>query len=266
MYVGIVSGAMLPIGRVFGLDSSQKEWVVSCTVLAAFGSSLLGGNKLNEWLGRKGSLLVASFIFTLGSVLLAAAWNYAALIVGRLIVGIAIGISSVTSPMYLAEVASSNVRGKLVTIYGLSICTGQFIAGIIAGIFDSLFPDQGWRGMMAFAAVPAVAMFAGFYLYLPESPRWLVMDNQNSQAQAVLQSIRNSSREANQEYQEIVTSLSISSALTAPTTNDGNTFKDNPTIKMLKHPPTRRALVLGCGLMLLQQFAGINTVMYYGML
>lgn len=104
---GVISGAMLPIQRAFQLNNFQEEVVVSSTVLAAFVSSVVGGN-LNQSLGRRRCILAAAAIFTAGSVLLFGAMNYASLVLGRVVVGVGIGIASLTTPMYIAEVYVQN--------------------------------------------------------------------------------------------------------------------------------------------------------------
>lgn len=144
---GVISGAMLPIQRAFHLNKFQEEVVVSSTVLAAFCSSVVGGN-LNQSLGRRRCILLAAAIFTLGSVLLFAAMNYPSLVLGRIVVGVGIGIASLTTPIYIAEVALPQMRGRLVTVNAFLVTLGQFTAGIVDGIFDQIAPDWGWRFML----------------------------------------------------------------------------------------------------------------------
>lgn len=106
---------MLPIRRYFHLNHYQQEVVVSSTVFAAFISSIIGGI-INTRYGRRNTIRIASIIFTIGSFILFIAWNYEILIFGRIIVGIGIGLASLTTPIYIAEVATPTLRGKLVTI------------------------------------------------------------------------------------------------------------------------------------------------------
>lgn len=287
---GVISGAMLPMRRAFDLDASQQEVVVSSTVFAAFLSSLVGGT-LNHKLGRRMSILIAAAVFTFGSVILGLACNYWMLVIGRIILGIGIGIASLTTPMYIAEVALPRMRGQLVTINTLMITFGQFFAGMVDGAFDQYFPVDGWRFMLGLAAVPSIIMWIGF-LKLPESPRWLAGKGRMKEATQVLYNLRDSEHEAEIELQEI--------AYMMPAQNDCDSAKSRSSLKygsdtsletqdslsnqddsssaaslvdedgfifrfyqMLAHAPTRRALILGCGLMAVQQFSGINTVMYY---
>ncbi|GFH48152.1 hypothetical protein CTEN210_04628 [Chaetoceros tenuissimus] len=306
---GVISGAMIPISRQFDLTNVQQEIVVSSTVLAAFIASLFGGT-MNSKYGRKYTILAASGIFIIGAVLMGIAWSYHALLAGRCIIGIGIGFASLTTPIYIAEVASPSIRGKLVTVNGLLICFGQFSAGMIDGILDEIDPHSGWRLMLGLAALPSLIMFVGFQ-YMPESPRWLVMEGRNEEARRVLISIRDSDDEANSELEEIIQVCSLMTATVTTSNNndmfnydsDGNSssssggteneglqmnlmenenthsFNDSPNgnpmtaqpeasfmqqvRSMMSDPVCYRALKLGCGMMILQQMSGINTVMYY---
>ena len=106
---------MLPLRRALSLTEGQQEVVVSITVLAALGSSLAGG-ALNQAHGRRWVILVAASVFSTGSVVLLGAWDFATLVLGRIIVGVGIGLASLTTPLYIAEVAVPRMRGQLVTI------------------------------------------------------------------------------------------------------------------------------------------------------
>lgn len=309
---GVISGAMPPISRTFGLTTVQQEVVVSATVLAAFISSLVGGT-INKKYGRRYTILMASCVFTIGAVLMGTAWDYHSLVLGRIIVGVGIGLASLTTPIYIAEVAAPSMRGTLVTVNGLLICFGQFSAGMIDGILDEIDPVDGWRVMLGLAAIPSIVMFVGFQ-YMPESPRWLVMEGRYDEAKTVLNSIRESDNEADGELQEIINVCALmmggSSAEGTdeddddadaddafqynsddsgdalelnPMENDhslsplrfgeANAYQDNASTSkrtsssflsqvkdMVGDPPTLRALKLGCGMMVLQQLSGINTV------
>lgn len=331
---GVISGAMLPIKRRFNLTPSQQEVVVSSTVLAAFFSSLFGGS-INNTFGRRIAILFAAGVFTIGSLWLLVAWNYESLVLGRIVIGVGIGVASLTTPIYIAEVALPRMRGQLVTVNAFLVTFGQFTAGMVDGVFDEIMPDSGWRLMLGLAAIPSIVMFAGFYFYLPESPRWLAMAGQREKASEVLKSLRESDADAEVELVEILdsvvppktdsdeetagggdaegvnTTANGHSTLRLPDDDDqldgeggleaandvaGLDGPENPdhasdvqrnrnvltasarSVKttihksqtvahrvydMVTDAPTRRALVLGCGLMVVQQCSGINTVMYY---
>ena len=281
---GVISGALLPIRRAFELTDWQQEMVVSSTVLAALFSSL-GGGAINATWGRRPSILLAAFVFTLGSIILMFAWDYSSLILGRVVVGLAIGIASLTTPMYIAEAAEPSMRGQLVTINAFLVTLGQFTAGMVDGLFVELMPISGWRCMLGLAAIPSIVMFWGFWS-LPESPRWLVIQGKVEDARIVLCSLRKTEQEASQELLEIIDSLSDRNidnrennnvnqehetwdyGSGSPNSNHSRRSNNhsglfNSITTMFYDPAARGALVLGCGLMLVQQFSGINTVMYY---
>jgi MFS family permease len=282
---GVISGAMPPLARAFNLSIGQQGFVVSSTVLSAFLASIVGGT-VNDRYGRKKTIIIASSVFTVGGILMGVALNYSLLVIGRLTIGVGIGLSSLTSPMYIAEVAAPAMRGTLVTINLFMVCFGQFFAGMLDGIFDQIDPDNGWRLMLGLAAVPSLVMLIGFQ-YLPESPRWLAMNGRHDEARVVLRSVRDTDSEADEELNEIIYIVDIMNSLGRDDNEDGEEmnnldsndhghieqFTQNPSTgrvayfkhlkEMLSHSPTRRALILGCGMMLLQQLSGINTVMYF---
>lgn len=122
---GVISGAMLPLARAFDLTAEEKEVVVSSTVLAALVASLAGGS-LNDKLGRRKCCLIASVVFSFGSAVLLICWDYPSLVFGRIIVGLGIGIASLTTPIYISEMALPRMRGQLVTVNALLVTVGQF--------------------------------------------------------------------------------------------------------------------------------------------
>ncbi|XP_032076467.1 proton myo-inositol cotransporter [Thamnophis elegans] len=248
---GVVSGALLLLKKELRLDAAWQELLVSSTVGAAALAALLGG-ALNGYWGRRACILLASLLFTAGAVLLAAAPDKETLLGGRLVVGLGIGIASMTVPVYIAEVAPPHLRGRLVTINTLFITGGQFFASVIDGAFSYL-PKGGWRYMLGLSAVPAVIQFVGF-LFLPESPRWLIQKGQTQKARRILSRMRGN-QSIDDEYESIKNNIDE---------EQKEIGAGGPVIyRMLTYPPTRRQLIVGCGLQMFQQLAGINTVMYY---
>ncbi|XP_023824964.1 proton myo-inositol cotransporter [Salvelinus sp. IW2-2015] len=249
---GVISGAMLLLKREMNLSALWQEVLISSTVATAALSALAGG-LLNGVFGRRVCILLASFIFTAGGIVLSAAPDKEVLLVGRLIVGLGLGIASMTVPVYIAETSPPHLRGQLVTVNTLFITGGQFTASIIDGAFSYLRHD-GWRYMLGLSVVPAVLQFVGF-LFLPESPRWLIQKGLTQKARRVLSQIRGN-QNIDEEYDSIKNSIEE---------EEKDCGGDGPVIwRMLTYPPTRRALLVGCGLQMFQQLSGINTVMYYG--
>ncbi|XP_033941112.1 proton myo-inositol cotransporter-like isoform X2 [Pseudochaenichthys georgianus] len=248
---GVVSGAMLLLKKEMNLSALWQELLVSSTVWAAAFSALAGGS-LNGWLGRRVCILLASFIFTIGGIILTLAPDKVVLLVGRVIVGLGIGIASMTVPVYIAEVSPPHLRGQLVTINNLFITGGQFIATVIDGAFSYMSHD-GWRYMLGLSVVPAVLQFCGF-LFLPESPRWLLQKGRSQEARHALSRIRGG-QNVDEEYDSIRSSIEDEEK----ESGGGGIV----ILRMLKYGPTRRALFVGCGLQMFQQLSGVNTVMYY---
>ncbi|XP_057557912.1 proton myo-inositol cotransporter isoform X2 [Hippopotamus amphibius kiboko] len=247
---GVVSGAMLLLKRRLSLDALWQELLVSGTVGAAAVSALAGG-ALNGVFGRRAAILLASALFTAGSAVLAAADHKETLLAGRLVVGLGIGIASMTVPVYIAEVSPPNLRGRLVTINTLFITGGQFFASVVDGAFSYLQKD-GWRYMLGLAAIPAVIQFFGF-LFLPESPRWLIQKGQTQKARRILSQMRGN-QTIDEEYDSIKNNIEE---------EEKEVGSAGPVIcRMLSYPPTRRALIVGCGLQMFQQLSGINTIIY----
>uniref|UniRef100_A0A8C6T615 Solute carrier family 2 member 13b n=1 Tax=Neogobius melanostomus TaxID=47308 RepID=A0A8C6T615_9GOBI len=233
---GVVSGAMLLLKREWNLSSLWQELLVSSTVGAAAVAALCGGS-MNGTLGRRRCILLASFIFSIGGFVLGFAPNKEVLLVGRITVGLGIGLASMTVPVYIAEVSPPLHRGQLVTINALFITGGQFVASVVDGLFS--YASDGWRWMLGLSAAPALLQFVGF-LFLPESPRWLVLrrirggQDVEEEHQAIQDSIEEEQREE----------------------GSGGVV----LFRILRHAPTRRALIVGCGLQMFQQLSGINTV------
>ena len=146
-----------------------QEMIVSMAVAGAIIGAAIGGWTTDR-LGRRTSILVADFLFFAGAVVMASATGPAQLVVGRVFVGLGVGMASMTSPLYISEASPARIRGALVSTNGFLITGGQFLAYLINLAFTKA--PRTWRWMLGVAAVPAVVQF-GLMLFLPESPRWL---------------------------------------------------------------------------------------------
>lgn len=248
---GVISGAILLIKNdpnivINGLELAPRlqEWIVSITVLgAAIGA--LGSGRISDNLGRKKVIIFTAFVFAVGSAGLALANSVAALIVWRLIIGIAIGVASYTVPLYISEVSPSHARGALVSINQLAITVGIFASYIVDLGFAGF--DDGWRWMFLVGLVPSLLLFAGMF-FLPESPRWLMSYHSEEEARKVLDRVGESNKE------EVIERIKI---------NIRKEEKTGGGLKELGAKWVRPALIVGVGIMLLQQFTGINTIIYY---
>lgn len=239
---GVISGAILFIRKEFLLTSRQTELVIGVISIGAVVGAALAG-PLCDYFGRKKIVLASSLLFVLSALALAMSGTVGELVIGRFVVGVAIGISSTTAPLYIAELSSREHRGALVTINQLAITIGILLAFFIGAVFAS---TGSWRTMFALAAVPAAVQFVGM-LFLPESPRWLLKKDRGVEAHAILMRVRDCASDVTKEIDHIKKNIS----------HEGGSFKD------LFARPVRKALLVGVGVTVIQQITGINCVLYY---
>ena len=241
--IGVISGATQFIQAEFGVSDHTIEWIVSAMMFgAAVGAAFAGW--LSVRLGRKRSLILGAALFVVGSLLCGGAWSPDTLIAARFILGLAIGIAAFTAPLYLAEVASEDVRGAMISIYQLMITIGIFIAFLS----DTAFSYSGnWRWMLGVIAIPGALFLVGL-LMLPDSPRWLIMRQRKDEAIGVLQRLRGDPAIVAREAADIEEQL-------ATPQQGWRLFLENRNF--------RRSVALGIALQLVQQFTGMNVVMYY---
>jgi len=262
---GVVSGAMLLIedDPRINPNTTWKELIVTSTVAFAWAFSLIAG-PVSERFGRKPTILTASVVFTAGAAVMGVAISKEVLMIGRALVGAGIGFASMVVPMYISESAPSEYRGTLVVCNNLMITFGQFVAGCVCGAFSGINPN-GWKWMLGLAGVPSAVQFLGF-LFMPESPRWLISKGLMDEARKVLQkTMAFNETELERQVALMQQAIRTETENTAdPDSTSGSSANSLTVLKrVLKTPSTRRALGLGCLLQLFQQFAGINTVMYY---
>ncbi|XP_057958102.1 inositol transporter 1 isoform X2 [Malania oleifera] len=207
------------------------------------------GGWINDAYGRKSATLIADVVFAAGAIVMAAAPDPYVLILGRFLVGLGVGVASVTAPVYIAEAAPSEIRGGLVSTNVLMITGGQFLSYLINLAFTEV--PGTWRWMLGVSGVPAVVQFF-FMLFLPESPRWLYLKNDKAAAISVLSKIYDPSR-----LEEEIDQLSA--------TSEGEGQNETPAryLDVFRTKEIRLAFIAGAGLQAFQQFTGINTVMYY---
>ncbi|XP_073005343.1 probable inositol transporter 2 [Typha latifolia] len=251
---GVISGALLYIRDDFS-SVDKKTWLQESIVSTAVAGAIIGaaiGGWANDRFGRRTSILVADFLFFIGAVIMAAAPNPAILIVGRVFVGLGVGMASMTSPLYISEASPARIRGALVSTNGFLITGGQFLSYLINLAFTKA--PGTWRWMLGIAGLPALLQFI-LMLLLPESPRWLYRKGREEEAELILRKIYTTD-EVEREIQELKESVE------AEIKEEGSSERIN-LIKLLKTKTVRRGLVAGVGLQIFQQFVGINTVMYY---
>jgi MFS transporter, SP family, galactose:H+ symporter len=241
--IGVISGATQFIQNDFHVSDHAIEWIVSAMMFgAAIGA--LGASWMSATLGRKRSLILGAALFVAGSLLCGGAWSPQTLIAARFILGLAIGIATFNAPLYLAEVAPEKIRGAMISLYQLMITIGI----LVAFLSDTAFSYSGnWRWMLGIIAIPGALFLLGVML-LPDSPRWLMMRGRTAQAAAVLRRLRGDDGIATREMADIAEQLKTPQ-------RGWHLFQENPNF--------RRSVGLGMLLQLMQQFTGMNVVMYY---
>ena len=249
--VGVISGALPLIAKEFGVGSGVQEAIVSALLWGATLGAVISG-ALSKRFGRKNTIIAASIIFALGSLGSAFSTSAGVLIGVRVFLGLAVGMASFTTPLYLSEMAPQEMRGALVSLYQLLITIGIVIAFISDAWFSTYASIHGvvgghWRMMLGILVIPSMIMFLAVS-FLPRSPRWLVLRGKKEEAALVLARLRNTSAEAARELEEIEEELSVPQSGFALFVN--NRF-------------FRRAVFLGIVLQAIQQLTGINVVMYY---
>ncbi|MGW5665250.1 sugar porter family MFS transporter [Streptomyces sp. NPDC003758] len=246
---GVVSGALLYIKRDFGLSAFEQGSVVSVLLIGAMLGAVAAG-RMAENLGRRKALGIEGTVFLIGTAILVAAPGYGALLVGRVVLGLAVGAASATVPVYLSEVSPKEIRGRVLTLNQLMITTGILISYFV----NLLFASGGqWRGMFAVGALPALGIVAGALWLLPESPQWLIRHGRRDEARALIVSV------AGEERADHL----IEQAQRRETEEHRSNSPKAEGWRVLLEPRVRPALIAGLTLAAVQQFGGINTIIYY---
>ena len=246
----VISGAIGFLRIKFGLDPAMTGWIASSALVGCVIGCAVAG-VFSDRYGRKKALIVAACLFTFSAAGSALASSGTELVLWRILGGVGIGIASMLSPLYIAEVAPAPVRGRLVSYNQFAIILGMvvvyFVNYYIAGLFDEAWNiTTGWRWMFGSGTIPAILFFSLLF-FVPESPRWLAGASLTDRARSVLTRI-GGEKYAEKELQSIRDSLA-----------------DEPgRIRMLIKGSTRKVLVIGIVLAVLQQVTGINVFLYYG--
>jgi len=237
----VINGAIVFIKQQFGLSDSQTEIAASSLLLGCVvGASVAAFT--SDRFGRKRVLLGAAALFTLSSIGAALPRNLVEFSVARLVGGVAIGIASTLSPLYIAEISPAQKRGFLVSLNQLAIVTGILLSYSVNYLLTGAGPAN-WRWMFASAAAPSIA-FLLTLLFIPESPRWLMQKGRDQEAERFLVQIAGP-QAACEEMKAIRAAMAEESG-------------------DLLDPIFRKALIVAILIALFSQFTGINTIIYYG--
>jgi len=244
---GVISGA-LPFLKDYWSLGDQKIEVLTTAVLLGAVIGALGSGKLSDYLGRKNMIIANALIFTAGAVGCAYASSVNMLIVMRLLVGVAIGITSYVVPMYISEISPAAHRGMLVTLNQLMITLGLLLSYASDYLFSDNLRSDSWRSMFLVGVIPAIILLAGMF-FLPETSRWLFSKNRPEQGKKVLQEL---------EEPNLVESTMLAIQNDIALSRQSNTS----SAEILK-PWLRPALIITVGIFFFQQFSGVNTIIYY---
>ncbi|KAI6795269.1 general substrate transporter [Hortaea werneckii] len=254
---GIISAVLVYLGTDLDnkeASSGEKEAITALCSAGAFVGAIIAGLTADKY-GRKIAIYVGCVLFTIGAVLQGASYSIAQMCVGRLIVGFGVGSAAMVVPLYIAEIAPTKVRGRLIGLNNMSITGGQVISYGIGAAFAHV--GGGWRYMVGLGALPAIVL-AALLPFCPESPRQLIFHGRLQEAEAVLLKIY---KGASIEQVRAKVALIAAACEEAKELNEGSRWMK---IKQLHtNPANLRALVCACGLMVISQMSGFNTLMYY---
>ena len=261
----VIGGAAPFYEKFFSLTSpADKGWAQSCALIGCLVGALMSGG-MSDRFGRKGLLFLSAIIFAVSSIGTGIAGSFDSFVIWRMLGGVAIGLASNLSPMYIAEISPSAMRGRLVSLNQFTIVIGVLLAQLVNLWIAKPFPQMmgwvdsaeslqawneasGWRWMFGVTAIPSVLFLLGM-LVVPESPRWLVKNGQSEKAARILEKIGGG------EYARQVLA-SIESTL-------ANDKGERVNFSALFERRTLKILLLGIGLAVFQQWCGINVIFNY---
>ena len=256
----VISGVIGFIEVEFELSKIQLGWSVASLTLTATFAMLVSG-PLSDRIGRRPVLKIAAVLFAISAVASAVAPNFLTLVIARMIGGFGVGAALIIAPMYIAEIAPAEIRGRMVSFNQLNIVVGISVAFFTNYLILSLgqsdaawseslrFSEWGWRWMLGIEAVPAMIYFFAL-LFVPESPRWLAMHGKKDEALRVLERASGSERA---KADLIVVEESLTS----------DSVSQEGSIKQLFQPAMKLVLTIGLSVAILQQITGINSVFFY---
>jgi SP family sugar:H+ symporter-like MFS transporter len=243
---GVISGAILFISDDFGLSPFMQGAVVASLLLGAMLGAGLAG-PLSDRMGRRRLIMVAAVTFTIGALGAAAAPGAGALVAARFVIGLAVGSAALVVPLYLSEIAPTEIRGAIASLNQMMIVIGILAAFVVNAILAS---SGDWRLMLGLAAIPSLILLVGM-LRMPETPRFLVKEGEEREAHEVLEEVtqddhRETPKQKIEEIREVEEKES-----------------EGGLRAVLKERWVRPALVVAIGLAVFQQLIGINTIIYY---
>lgn len=259
----VISGTIEQVTAQYELSSMQQGWYVGCALVGSMAGVLIAGY-CSERFGRKLSLFFSGTLFFLSGIGCAIAHDIDTLVIYRIIGGLAIGMVSIISPMYISEIAIASYRGRLVAMYQLAITAGflgaylvnyQLLQYAVSGAgfenetMQKVFVTEVWRAMLGMESLPAL-LFLLILFFIPESPRWLLLKNNTDKAISILEKINRSRQVASEEAVAVKAKMSEGQGLV--------------NYRLLLKPNYFKVLLIGVAIAILGQFMGVNAVLYYG--
>lgn len=258
----VISGTISQVTTQFQLDQIQTGWFVGCALVGSIVGVLFAG-QLSDRYGRKITMLIAAMFFSVSGIGCAFTGSFDQLVVARILGGVGIGVVSIVSPLYISEISIAHYRGRLVSLYQLAVTLG-FLGAYLAnyqllhlsqsgvevgsGWIHTILVSEVWRGMLGLSSVPALLFFF-VVLFIPESPRWLVLRCRNDKALDVFQKIYLHGQDAQAQLNETVSVVQS---------------ENKSDWKFLFQPGIFKAVMIGAAIAILGQFMGVNAVLYYG--
>ena len=256
----VISGTTEIVKSQFGLTDMMEGWYVGCALIGSICGVLVAGS-LSDYLGRKLTMLISAALFSISAIGCAVCGNFDTLVAYRIIGGVGIGIVSIVSPIYISEVSPARIRGTLVSLYQLAVTIGFLLAYLMNWVIDTngnfavsgdlwtnMWNCEMWRGMLGSETLPALLFFFIIF-FIPESPKWLIVNGKLDKASGVLNKIYATEAEVKEEI-----------AVTRESLKGETKGKWSDLLK----PGILVAVIAGSAIAILGQFMGVNAVLYYG--
>ena len=256
----VISGTTSIVKNQFMLSDMLEGWYVGCALIGSICGVLVAGS-LSDYLGRKLTMLISAALFSISAIGCAVCGSFDSLVAYRIIGGVGIGIVSIVSPIYISEVSPAKIRGTLVSLYQLAVTIGFLLAylanwvidangslSVAGNLWTNMWNCEMWRGMLGSETLPALLFFSIIF-FIPESPKWLIVNGKLDKASKVLNKIYTTDAEVKEEIEVTKESL-------------GGETKGKWS-DLLK-PGIIVAVIAGSAIAILGQFMGVNAVLYYG--
>lgn len=257
----VISGTVSQVTGQFGLTTLQSGWYVGCALVGSIIGVIFAG-ALSDYIGRKKTMLLSAILFTTSALGCAIAPDFNQLVIWRIVGGIGIGIVSIVCPLYISEISPASHRGRMVSLYQLTVTVGflgaylmnwhllNLSSGFSSGnsLLLKIFGTENWRGMLGAETLPALLFFIIIF-FIPESPRWLIVKGRDDIASGIFSKIYTAASEVSFQVNE------TKQMLQSEAKSDW---------KFLFTPSIFRAVLIGSAIAILGQFMGVNAVLYYG--